>query len=266
MTMNMSGRLISVDNPSTVAGDTGTPTPPSGDELAWEVLSREALEAHDANTAGEAAVLWRRAALIAAGFAADDRRRAASLGNKAMAGAFDDDLECAEVGLRAALEAWGDTASWIGGMRVRGTARSSLFHHRLEVRHRDNFEAHIRARYGRWIDGGLGASLFNHGIILVSMDRDEAGRAQLARAVECRRNAFGGADPALAFILRTLAGLCPDEAEAEACLDRAGAAMTDPSPDGLERWQRDRPPQLDDVRRLLSAVCLTAIFAERDFL
>ena len=249
-----------------VEGEAGTPTPPSGDELAWEALSREALEAHGANRAGEAAVLWRRAALIAAAFPADDPRRAASLGNEALACALDDDLERAEAGLRAALEAWGDSANWIGGMRVRGTARSSLFHHRLEVRHRASFETHIRARYGRWMDGCLGASLFNHGIVLVSLDRDEEGRAQLARAVERRRNAFGGSDPGLAFMLRTLAGLCPDEDEAEACLDRAGAAMSDPSPDGLERWQRDRPPQLDDVRRLLSAVCLTAIFAERDFL
>ena len=239
---------------------------PSGDELVWEALCHEALSAHGGNRTAEAVVLWRRAAGLTREFPAADPRRAASISNEAMAWALEDALDRAEETFRVAADAWNDARGWIETMQVRGTARSSLFHHRLEVRHRDSFGAHIRARYGRWIDGGLAATLFNHGVVLVSLDRDEEGRTQIARAIELREQASGGADPALAFMLRTLAGLCPLEADADGYLDRAGAAMSDPSPDDLERWKNGRPPQLDDVRRLLSAICLTAIFAEKDFL
>ena len=236
----------------------------SGDELAWEALSREALVAHGSCRRNEAAVLWHRAAALSAGFPPGDPRRATSISNQALAWALSDAIDRAEAGFRAATDAWETSRRWSAKMVVHGTARSSLFHHRLEVKHRDSFKAHLRARYRGWIDAGEAASAFNRGIVLICLDRDEAGRAELAEAAILREKAFGAAEPGLALMLRTLATLGgPD---ADAYRERAMIAESDPSRDALARWMQGRSPHLDDVRRLLGAVCLTAIFDERDFL
>ncbi len=249
--------------PISAAEEAASPDP-SGDELAWEALSREALVAHGCCRRREAVILWHRAASLSAGFASGDPRRAAGISNQAMAWALSDAIDRADAGFRAASDAWDAARMWSTEMSVKGTARSSLFHHRLEMKHRDSFKAHLRARYRGWIEAGEAASGFNRGIVLICLDRDEEGRTLLAGSATLREQSFGATDPGLALMLRTLAALGgPD---ADAYRHRATIAETDPSRDALARWTQGRPPQLDDVRRLLAAVCLTAIFDERDFL
>lgn len=209
-------------------------------------------------------MLWHRAAALSAGFSAGDPRHAASISNRAMAWALSDDIARAEAGFREASDAWKASRKWSMEMTVQGTARSSLFHHRLEVKHRSSFKEHLRARYRGWIEAGEAASAFNRGIVLICLDHNEAGRAQLADAATLRERAFGTTDPGLALMMRTLAALGgPD---ADTCRERAQAAESTPSRDALTRWVQERSPQLNDVRRLLGAVCLTAMFSERDFL
>ncbi len=236
----------------------------SEDELVWEALSREAVLAYGCSRRREAILLWHRAAELSAGFPAGDPRRAASLSNEATSWALNDSLGRSQDGFRAAIDAWGAARDWSGQMAVQGMARSSLFHHRLEVRHRDSFKTHLRARYVRWIAAGEAASTFNLGIVLICLDRDEAGRDRLAEATALREEAFGATDPGLHVMLRTLAAL--GGPGAELYRTRAATAETQPSRDALTRWTQDCSPRLDDVRRLLGAVCLTAIFAQRDIL
>jgi len=236
----------------------------SEDELVWEALSREAVLAYGCSRRREAALLWHRAAELSASFPSGDPRRAASISNEALCWALDDSLDRSHAGFCAAIDAWEAARDWSAQMAVQGVARSSLFHHRLEVRHRDSFKTHLRTRYVRWIAAGQAASAFNLGIVLICLDRDEAGRTRLAEAAALRERGFGAADPGLFLMLKVLAALGGPDAELYQA--RAATAEAQLSRDALTRWTEDCSPRLDDVRRLLGAVCLTAIFAQRDFL
>jgi tetratricopeptide (TPR) repeat protein len=238
-------------------------------DLEWEALGREALEAYIGGRIDEAVMLWRRAEDIAAAFAADDPRRAAGLNNLALAATLAEDFTAAESLFAAAAEAWQATRGWVETMGVQSVARSSLYHHRLELKYRDRFREHIRTRYRGWTDGAEAITAFNSGVLALCLDRDEAGRDLIERAAVLRQKAFGAANPELAVMLATLAGLSEagGEAEqAEAFAERGRRASEDPTRNALERWAEDRPGEFNDARRLLAAVCLSALISERDFL
>ena len=238
----------------------------TGDELAWEALSHEAMLAHQNGRCNDAIILWRRAASLTQHFAADDPRRAATLSNLATADALSDQLERAEEGFRAAGRAWEAARSWTMNMAVTGTARSSLFHHRLEMKHRDQYKSHLRSRFCQSIDAGDAASAFNHGVVLTCLDHEEGGRQRIATAIELRRRAVGAADPGHVIMTRTLAALDGTGETAGPQLEHGESTARPGTPDALQRWAQARPPQLNDERRLISAVCLTAILNQRDFM
>lgn len=219
-------------------------------EHEWERLSEAAVECLAESGLPAARDLLHRVVACSPAFAAGDPRIAASLTNAAAAAALAGDYRRATEAFADVAAAWEKARLWSETMAVSGTARSSLHHHRLELKHRDSFAAHLRRRYRRWLDGGEAASTFNHGIVLCRLGRDADGRKHIAAAVRLRRQAFGAADPAY---LKMAEAMGSDGTPADAVPGRSA----------LQRWRQNRPPRIDDLRRLLAAVCFAVVLDPR---
>jgi hypothetical protein len=90
---------------------------------------------------------WRAALAIARDrFATGDPRLACSLANHATAMTATDGLETAGKLLAEAARAWRGAAFWVATMRLDATARSSIYHLRMELRHLDTFRRQQRDR------------------------------------------------------------------------------------------------------------------------
>ncbi len=126
-------------------------------DLLWESLTEAALAAHDAGRRAEAVRLWQEAEHHGAHFADNDPRRAATLNNAGVA----DGGSGAEALYRRALEAWKAADAWVGLMAVEPRARSSLFHLRLENKHRDRYKDFVRADYRSLLQAGAAVASAN---------------------------------------------------------------------------------------------------------
>ncbi|HUE45482.1 MAG TPA: hypothetical protein VMO81_04445 [Aestuariivirgaceae bacterium] len=118
----------------------------SRDDLDWE----DAAAAHCAALASSdsEALAHSGACLLRAreSFTADDPRLATSLANHAASLARRGDAVASGL-WREAWDAWPRCKSWIAGMSAPRVARSSLFHMRMEQRHRDIYEERWRLKW-----------------------------------------------------------------------------------------------------------------------
>jgi len=234
--------------PADFATDTGRAEDRA--EQEWERLSEAAVERLPDGAIPATLDLLHRAEAFSLAFAAGDPRIAAGLSNAAAATALAGNYGRATEAFANVIAAWEKARLWTETMAVSGTARSSLHHHRLELRHRHSFAAHLRRRYRRWLDAGEAASTFNHGIVLCRLGFDADGRKHIATAARLRHHAFGAGDPAY---LQMAEALASDGTPAEAVPGRSV----------LQRWRQNRPPRIDDLRRILAAVCFAVVLDPR---
>lgn len=114
-------------------------------EIEWERTGEEALIAWAAGERSVAAALWRRGWVVARRrFAADDPRRAAALANAGLADLVGGRRRRAARRLARSRRQWAAVPGWIARAEVQPLARSSLFHLRMETRHRETFAANAR--------------------------------------------------------------------------------------------------------------------------
>lgn len=122
-------------------------------ELLWEHLMERANRARVGGERREAARMLRRAALVAKLFFwRDDLRRVTTIANRAIL-----DLDAGRPGaagrLHRAVSRWQDASgAAVATMQIAPRARSSLFHMRMEARHRDTYHDNMRKRIGRIAD------------------------------------------------------------------------------------------------------------------
>lgn len=117
-------------------------------DLAWEAAAELTAEAAAAGDHARAKQAAGRALQIArADFAAIDPRLGTGLANYGLCLALAGDGEGTAPLLREALEVWRGTGPWIARMDAPRIARSSLFHMRMEARHRDTYRARWRERW-----------------------------------------------------------------------------------------------------------------------
>ncbi|MBC8270123.1 MAG: tetratricopeptide repeat protein [Rhodospirillaceae bacterium] len=233
-------------------------------ELSWELNAFEAQKAYLSGNTLEASRLWQKSIELVQILPTEDPRYFTSLNNAGLVYALNENPDKAEDAFKRTLEGWQKARAWTSSMEVSGTARSSIFHHRLEVRHQDHFTEHNRKRYCNWIDGAEAITAFNLSMVQVSNNRKAEGMENLARALNLRQQAFGATNPELAVILRKLAELVDDEAVSVGYLERAQNAERNPTRNALERWGDECPQVMNDMRRLLGAVCLTAMLVHRN--
>lgn len=116
-------------------------------ELDWEQHTEafaEALAAEDLEAArsqsGRAVFLAREA------LASDDPRLGTALANRGFF-LFAEGEDAAAGLMSEAAEVWGRTDAWIAAMTAPRVARSSLFHLRMEERHRETYEQRWRIKW-----------------------------------------------------------------------------------------------------------------------
>ncbi|PWE34150.1 tetratricopeptide repeat protein [Maritimibacter sp. 55A14] len=85
------------------------------------------------------------------GFAQSDPRRAASEANLALAARLAGREPRARRLYARARTLWAGVPEQIAGLEVKPRSRSSLFHLRMEARHRETFRANLDTRLGRFV-------------------------------------------------------------------------------------------------------------------
>jgi len=233
-------------------------------EILWEERCCDGLAAYGARRTENAIISWRAAALIAERFDGDDPRRAATQSNLGLALAIERRLDEADAACQSAAAAWQAARSWVATMSADGTARSSTFHHRLELKHQDSFAEHYRRRHQTLCAGAASLTSFNHGLVLIALDRGPVGIALVGEAVRVRCASFGASNPELLSMIEITADLAPETVPAEVAHARTHLGHGECGRSMPERWRMDRPPQMNDRRRLLGAVCMTGLMARDD--
>lgn len=112
-------------------------------DLMWEALMERGCAAWAAGRTGAASWAFLRARLIAGRFAGDDLRRATSEAALGVVLRAPGRMRRAEAMFARHAEAQ------IAAMQIAPRARSSLFHLRMEARHRDTYHANMRLRLSR---------------------------------------------------------------------------------------------------------------------
>lgn len=122
-------------------------------EVEWEVKCERAALLAEEGRPSEAAALWQDALTIArANFAETDPRLGTSLANTALVLQGEGNKAAAAPLFAEAARIWDASPQWIADMALEPRARSSLFHLRMEARHRDNYDATMRERLTRFAD------------------------------------------------------------------------------------------------------------------
>ncbi|WP_300891368.1 tetratricopeptide repeat-containing protein [Roseovarius sp.] len=117
-------------------------------ELVWERAMEAGNRAWEAGRVGRARWLFVLADRIAVmGFGKGDPRRATAPAALARLFARQGRSRKAQAQARRALAEWAGVGAFIDAVEIRPRARSSLFHLRMEVRHRDTFHDNLRTRY-----------------------------------------------------------------------------------------------------------------------
>jgi hypothetical protein len=120
-------------------------------DLAWECAARATVQGiaeGKPDEAAEAAALSLRIARES--FAGDDPRLGTSLANHAACLGPAGKEATARTLLTEARSVWANCDSWIGKMTAPRSARSSMFHMRMEQLHRETYEARWREKWNEW--------------------------------------------------------------------------------------------------------------------
>ncbi len=229
-------------------------------ELEWAELSHFASLAARSGHESDARSAWHACSTLATCFAPNDPRRAASAHNLAVAHRLAADLEEAERGFQKAMTLWKSAATWVAQMRLEARARSSLFHLRLEQRHRDRYDAQARTEYQQHLLGGSAATLSSLAELLQTAGRLDDARQLYRRALQQRTNASLDGDYGIDVMRSNMesisatadaSGVPPPDVDRTPFQDRAYQ----------QRWIVDDPPVFTDEGRLFTAVYLTRILS-----
>ena len=117
-------------------------------DLAWEQTCERAVEAvARADAAGAKEETGRALQLARANFETIDPRLGTSLANFAVCLFLTGDAQGNATLLGEARDVWAGAGPWIARMDAPRVARSSLFHMRMELRHRDTYRARWQQRW-----------------------------------------------------------------------------------------------------------------------
>jgi hypothetical protein len=132
----------------------------SAGDVDWEAALEAAVAAlsiGDVETAGEG---FAASVGIARAFGEFDPRLGTSCANRAAFLTAAGRGEAAGLLVRDARAAWSGCDGWVAAMTAPRVARSSMFHMRMEQRHRDTYEERWRGKWTAWVAevrGRLGA-------------------------------------------------------------------------------------------------------------
>lgn len=124
-------------------------------DLEWETLVENSVHALAEGEAGPGREAAAKAVQVArATFGSDDPRLGTALANHAMC-LVERDGDNAGILLREAVAIWRRNGPWLARMTAPRTARSSLFHLRMELRHRETYENNWRVKWQEMADDAV---------------------------------------------------------------------------------------------------------------
>jgi hypothetical protein len=127
------------------------------EDLAWEKAAETAMERLSAGDEEEARLQTASGVRIAtANFAADDPRLGCSLANNGAVLIASGRGELSGRTIADAIGVWRRCDGWVAGMTAPRVARSSLFHMRMEQRHRPTYEARWRVKWAELVEEARG--------------------------------------------------------------------------------------------------------------
>jgi tetratricopeptide (TPR) repeat protein len=230
-------------------------------EFLWVHITEAAVSEFDVGRFAAAAKGWKSAHRVAQEFDDRDPRLAGSLNNLAITFRIEKDFEQAARCYRNALENWESASHWVDGMQLRQRARSSLFHLRLEIKHRQKYDNMVRRNYQKLLSAGQAGTLNNLAELFHSTNRFKEAEQFYYQALRKRTGAMDEQECGVAVINTNLAGL------SEISNKSAGTAFSvahksKETADFISRavqqgWILDEPAEFTDEGRLMAAIFLT---------
>lgn len=226
------------------------------EELHWLHLTEAAASQLESGELLTALATWQSTNAVAETFASTDPRRAASLNNLGVGMWMVSDRGNAAQTYQQALKAWEAAADWVAGMQLRSRARSSLFHLRLEARHRAIYDRRGRAEYREFLHAGRAVSLKNLAEIL----RTGSGTSECEHLYRHAADERGKLNDTVDLVADAIATHVARLGAAE------GAEIRPHTTLGVRRfgelaqrngWLIDRPATFTDEGRLMAAVICT---------
>ncbi len=232
-------------------------------EFLWVQLSETAFLEFIRNRFVAAATQWENAYHVAQGFDDRDPRVASSLSNFAISRRIKEDFVEAEQLYQLAIERWKASSTWVEMMSLSQRARSSLFHFRLERKHRKQYDQIARKKYQKLLPAGHAGTLNNLGELYHTMSRSQCAKKLYNQALQKRLTSMGEEEWGVKTIRRNIASLTDlVTPQAERTVSSSKESRVDESfySQALRQgWIVDDPPEFTDEGRLMAAILLTGI-------
>ncbi|NIS70495.1 MAG: tetratricopeptide repeat protein, partial [Proteobacteria bacterium] len=160
-------------------------------EFLWVQLSEAAFLEFIKNRFVAAATQWEQAYDVAQGFDDRDPRVASTLNNLAISHRVKEDFVEAERLYQLAIERWKASSTWVERMSLSQRARSSLFHFRLEQKHREQYDQIARMKYQKLLHAGQAGTLNNLGELFQALNRLQDAERFYNQALQERIKSMG---------------------------------------------------------------------------
>ncbi len=233
-------------------------------ELLWMELSEGAFLEFEKGKFVSASEQWQKAYKIAEDLDANDPRLACSLNNLANGYRIEEDWEGAERLYRQALKCWKASSEWVEKMHLVQRARSSLFHLRLEQKHRDQYNTIERSKYRKILLGGQGGTYNNLAELCQATNRLQEAKKFYDQALQERMSSMGEKERGVRIIRKNkdiFSQKLPDREDRDAQPQNAPDVLPFSSQAQQNGWLVDLPPEFTDEGRLMAAVLLTHLIS-----
>ena len=151
-------------------------------DLEWENAAQEALKFLASDDRTEARSMFARSVRVAhEKFSNHDPRLGTSLANHGAALVEAGEAKLSGRTIADAVRVWQGCDAWVAKMTAPRVARSSLFHLRMEQRHRGTYEARWRVKWEELVNEARGKVLAAGGLKLISQAVAEQGLARWRR-------------------------------------------------------------------------------------
>jgi tetratricopeptide (TPR) repeat protein len=201
-------------------------------------------------------------------FGRDDPRVASSLNNVGIALRVKMEFDEAEQYYRDALEAWKASSGWVDKMRLAQRARSSLFHLRLEQKHREQYNRIALEKYRKLLWGGSSATVNNLAELFHQTGKVQDAKRLYDQALEKRLISMGPDEAGVAVIRENMSSLRDPEVKQEESDSTYWHALAGNDPFSSQAvqqgWIVDNPPEFTDEGRLMAAILLAGLL-DRSF-
>jgi tetratricopeptide (TPR) repeat protein len=230
-------------------------------EFLWVQTTEQAVVEFDSGRFSAAAEKWQKAHGVAQNFDPGDPRWASSLNNLAIAFRINKYFEEAARYYRSALENWESASSWINRMQLEQRARSSLFHLRMEHKHRKKYDNIARRKYHKLLPAGQASTLNNLAELSHNSKRFQEAERLYHQALQKRIDSMGEQESGVAIIHSNLANLSdtvikPPEPTLIGPIKskKTGGFISKAQKNG---WIVDKPAEFTDEGRFMAAIFLT---------